>query len=227
MTSVSGPMDGAWTPDGRMLIIMKSGQVRVYRAAPSQTLTFGPTDDATVKAGSPTTSFGSATVVSTDNSPVEHFLLRFGVNGIVGLIVESAKLRYCINSSGAGGDFRALSDPAATWNESTVTWNTAPSGAPEIVASLGTVAVGSWYEIDVTSIVTADGPVSLRVTSPSSNGADYSSKEGASGFAPQLIVTVGGPPIRRSRVIRQAFNSLPPPRLRSTSAGRPPRTTSA
>ncbi|HEU4346361.1 MAG TPA: PQQ-dependent sugar dehydrogenase, partial [Actinoplanes sp.] len=31
VTNVSGPMDVAWTPDGRMLIIGKAGQVRVYR----------------------------------------------------------------------------------------------------------------------------------------------------------------------------------------------------
>jgi len=31
VTSVSGPMDVAWTPDGRMLIINKAGQLRVYQ----------------------------------------------------------------------------------------------------------------------------------------------------------------------------------------------------
>ena len=30
VTTVSGPMDLDWTPDGRMLIINKAGQVRVY-----------------------------------------------------------------------------------------------------------------------------------------------------------------------------------------------------
>jgi hypothetical protein len=32
--------------------------------------------------------------------------------------------------------------------------------------------------------------VGLRVSSTSTNGADYSSKEGAAGLAPQLVVTV-------------------------------------
>ena len=71
-----------------------------------------------------------------------------------------------------------------------MTWNNAPVADAAALASLGTVAAGSWYEVNVTPLVTGDGAVSLRVTSGSSNGADYSSKEGAAGFAPQLVVTV-------------------------------------
>jgi hypothetical protein len=39
--------------------------------------------------------------------------------------------------------------------------------------------------------VTGDGTYSIRIASTSSNGADYSTKEGAAGFAPQLLVTLG------------------------------------
>ena len=50
---------------------------------------------------------------------------------------------------------------------------------------------GNWYEVDVTPLVTGDGAVTLRATSTSSDGADYTSKEGTIGFAPQLVVTLG------------------------------------
>jgi hypothetical protein len=42
----------------------------------------------------------------------------------------------------------------------------------------------------VTSLVTGDGPVSIRVDSTSNNGVDYSSKENSNNNAPQLIVTL-------------------------------------
>ena len=45
--------------------------------------------------------------------------------------------------------------------------------------------------VDLTSFVTGDGVVSLRVSSTNSNGADYASKEGAATTRPQLIVTTG------------------------------------
>jgi hypothetical protein len=60
------------------------------------------------------------------------------------------------------------------------------------VATLGKVNSGTWYEIDLTSLVTGDGTWSLRVTSTTSNGADYTSDEGSAGFRPQLLITVGG-----------------------------------
>ena len=74
------------------------------------------------------------------------------------------------------------------WSESTVTWNNAPatdgSVAPVVV---GSVSAGTTIEVDVTPLLNGN-VLSLRVTSPSSNGADYSSKEGAA--PPQLAVIV-------------------------------------
>jgi hypothetical protein len=52
------------------------------------------------------------------------------------------------------------------------------------------VVSGTWYEVDVSSLVTGDGTYSLEITSPSANGVAYSSKEGTAGLAPQLVVTL-------------------------------------
>jgi hypothetical protein len=111
------------------------------------------------------------------------------VSGVKGRPIASAKLRlYNVDSSNKGGDFRRVADN--TWSEATVTWGNAPSATSGILASLGAVNANTWYEVDMTSLITGDGTYSLRVTSTSSNNADYSSKEGAPGFAPQLIVTI-------------------------------------
>jgi len=50
------------------------------------------------------------------------------------------------------------------------------------------VTTGNWYEVDLTSLISGDGTYSLRISSTSSDGADYSSKEGAN--PPQLVVTL-------------------------------------
>jgi len=89
-----------------------------------------------------------------------------------------------VDPSDNGGDFYRTAD---AWNQGTVTWRNAPAPDTARIASLGSVSAGVWYEIDVTSVIVGDGVVSLRVSSLSSNGADYSSKEGAN--PPQLVIS--------------------------------------
>ena len=162
-----------------------SNTATVTTPAGAETLTFSPTDDAFVRLDAPDSNFGSAGSLEVDNSPVKNVLLKFSVSGLNVRAVSSAKLRvWCVDSSSSGGRFQRT---ANTWDEGTVTWNRAPAGGSD-VASLGSVSSGRWYELDVTSLVTGDGVFSLRTTSSSSDGADYSSKEGTA--APQLVVTV-------------------------------------
>ena len=65
-----------------------------------------------------------------------------------------------------------------------------PSADSNILANLGKVSVNTWYEVDVTSFVNGDGSYSLKVGSTNSDGAYYSTKEGATVFAPQLVITI-------------------------------------
>jgi hypothetical protein len=149
-------------------------------------LTFTPVEDAYVASGSPTTNYGSATTLQVDNSPIKHFLIKFNVSGLTGKQISSAKLRlYNVDAASKGGDFYAVNDTA--WQEETITWNNAPAALTNLLASLGSVSANNWYEIDITSLVTGDGTYSLRISSTSSDGADYSSKEGIN--PPQLVIT--------------------------------------
>lgn len=131
--------------------------------------------------------YGAATSLQVDNSPVKHILIKFTVSGLNGKQVSNAKLRfYNLDPSSKGGDFYAVSDNS--WQQATVTWNNAPAALTTQLASLGAVSAGNWYEIDLTSLITGDGTYSLRISSTSSDGADYSSKEGTN--PPQLVITV-------------------------------------
>jgi hypothetical protein len=50
----------------------------------------------------------------------------------------------------------------------------------------GAVATGTWVDIDVTSAVTGNGTYSFMATSPSTNTAQFSSREVAN--APSVVV---------------------------------------
>ena len=166
-----------------------SGIASVSTPSAGATLIFAPVADAYIRPDYPNNNFGSATTLLVDGSPVKHFLVKFAVSGVGPGAIASAKLRlYAVNGSSRGGDFYRVAD--TTWGEASVTWNTAPAADRLPLASLGAVAVNSWYEVDVTSLVAGDGIYSLRVTSTSSDGADYTSREGTAAFIPQLVVTL-------------------------------------
>jgi len=177
---------------------------------PPDVYTFLPTDDAYLQADLPDANFGSATSVQVDGSPQQDFLMKFSVLGLNGRSPTNAQLRlYAVNGSNRGGDFRRTAE--TSWSEALVTWNDAPEGDAVPIATLGPVSVNTWYEVDLTSLVTGDGIVSLRVTSTSSDGADYSSSEGAAQFAPELVVTVPADPNAPTRTPTPIPTSTPTP----------------
>ena len=110
---------------------------------------------------------------------------------VFGKVVDGMDVdnKIAATPTGSGGQFYRATSTA--WSESTVTWQTAPSADPALLTSLGPVSSGSWYEVDLTSLVVGDGTYSLRVSSSSSDGAHYASKERTGGVAPQLVVTTG------------------------------------
>lgn len=164
-------------------------QVTVTNNSTATTLTFIPTDDATIESGSASSNFGSASKIEVDDSPKQQMLIRFSVSGVGGRTVRDARLRlYNVNASDRGGDFYRVSDN--DWNEQTVTWSSAPAADAAPIASLGPVSRDSWVEVDVSPLVTGDGIYSMRVDSTSRNGASYSSKETGT-HAPELVVSVG------------------------------------
>jgi hypothetical protein len=148
--------------------------------------------DATVDQSLPGTNFGAATALGTDNSPVKRFLMRFDVSSVAGQSDISVRLRvFCTNASGKGGDLRLLT---SSWSESTVTWNTPVTFSSTVTATLGSVSAGNWYEFDVTGLLGSGSTLDLIVTTTSSDGADYASREASSGNGPRLVVSTGATP---------------------------------
>jgi hypothetical protein len=122
---------------------------------------------------------------------VDDFLLSFNLSTTGCSTVTSATLRLTDKADGSvkGGDFYTT---ASGWNESTVKWSNAPARGV-LLNSLGAVASGGTYTVDVTKGVTAvNGEVDFRVSTTNGDGAHYYSREGAAGnssLTPQLTVT--------------------------------------
>jgi chitodextrinase len=170
-----------------------SNTATVTTGPPDDVLTFGPSDDAHIDGAFPTKNFGTAVSMKVDGSPLKDILMKFPVSGLSNRQVVSAKLSlYCVDSSNDGGHVHRVRDNS--WSEQTVTWNTSPPGDAAEVTEFSDVDAGKWYTVDVTPLVTGDGLVSMRLNSAVTNGAEYSTKEGTAGFAPQLVVKVATAP---------------------------------
>jgi uncharacterized repeat protein (TIGR01451 family) len=156
--------------------------------AASRTVALSSAADTYVRADLPANNYGATATMVTDADPRKDFLMKFNVAGVGTAEVVGATLRiYCVGGAVVtGGEFHGA---ASNWTESTVNWNTTPAADPITLSSLGPVSAGNWYELDVTPLVTGDGTYTVRASSTSGDGADYSTKEGASGYAPQLLVT--------------------------------------
>jgi chitodextrinase len=153
---------------------------------PSLTNTFTPTADAYIWQDKPNNNYGTSAALNVDGSPAKRSMLRFHVAGVGPNGVASAKLRlYVSNPSVAGGDIRLVT---GSWAETSVTWNTSPTFG-STVATLGKVSSGIWYEINVTSVVTANGDFNFGIVSANSDAVTYVSREGTSTQRPQLVVT--------------------------------------
>ncbi|MCA1708070.1 MAG: DNRLRE domain-containing protein [Actinobacteria bacterium] len=148
--------------------------------------------DTYVNSTTPDTNYGTSGQLDVDNSPVRRTFIKFTVSGIpISEAVTAAKLRLHVDNisnggSPNGGIVQTMS--SSSWSETAVTWNNQPSIDGTPLGSLGSVLPNSWYEVDVTSRVTGNGTFSFGLTSSSSDGAYYDSRE-TGATAPQLVVT--------------------------------------
>jgi chitodextrinase len=158
----------------------------VTTPSPAGSVTVMISADTLVRADKPTTNYGAAIGVEVDGSPQKAILLQANVSGLNGRGILSARLYlYCIDPSTVGGEVHRM---PTTWSESTVTWNTTPAADPGVVATLGPVNSGSWYQLDLTGAIEGDGTYAFMIVSTSSNGADYVSREGAPALRPSLLL---------------------------------------
>ena len=156
-------------------------------AADNTQLIFTPIADAYVNQSSPSANYGGATQLRIDGSPLVYSYLRFSVSGLAGRPISKAIFQIYANSSSNGG-YQVHQVNNNSWAENTINFTNAPS-FNDILASSGPIASGHWIQVDVTSLITGEGPVSLALTDPGVTAVSLASRE-TNTNAPQLIVTV-------------------------------------
>jgi chitodextrinase len=163
----------------------QSSPVSVTTPPMSSTLSFSVEADTYVNSGSPTSNYGSATVWRVDGSPDLHAYLRFTVQGLAGYPIQNAYLLvYANTSSSIGINTLAVADN--TWDEKTVTYNTAPL-LGTLLGSSGAFISGSWVSFDVTPYITGEGTYSFGITTPGSSTLSFAAKESGINAA-QLVI---------------------------------------
>ena len=169
-----------------------TGTVTVTIApTPTTSLTFSPTDDATVWATKPDTNYGAEPMVEIDKGSQgldKQALLKFAVTGVSGSVTAAEIRLYVTNPSSSGGSLRGVSD--TTWSQATVTWRSKPAIDGALLSTAGAASFGSWVSFDVTSAIAGNGLYSFAITPNSFDGVDYSSMEAQSN-RPVLVVDYG------------------------------------
>lgn len=168
-------------------------------AGASVTQSFVAAADAYVSSADPSTNFGSDTGLVVDDAPpggnarVAHAYLRFNVEGL-DAPVTSATLRLFALAGDKGG-FDVSGVPDTSWLEDEITWNNAPARAAGVDAS-GGFESGSWVSVDVTSLVSGNGPVAVELRSSWTwSPMELASREDGGSRAPKLVVeTTAVPP---------------------------------
>ncbi|HSM39105.1 MAG TPA: DNRLRE domain-containing protein, partial [Candidatus Limnocylindrales bacterium] len=176
-----------------LLALAVSGAVFPAPSVSAAEATFSPDADTYVDSSKPTRNFGSRNEFRVDGSPTLNSYIRFNVTGATDF--SSARLSLYIRSNASSGvEIRSVSDTG--WDESTMTWDDAPPIGP-IVATSAPASAGTRVEVDVSGLVTQNGPVSFAVTTSDSTAVAIRSRE--SNDVPQLIVG-GGPPANQDPV---------------------------
>jgi hypothetical protein len=143
-----------------------------------------------------------------------------------GSIIRATLKVYNNSTASSGYDVRGVADN--TWGETSITYNNKPT-VGSVLRSVTSVASGTWASIDVTPLVKGNGLVGLALTTSSSTGKSFGSRESAN--KPQLVVDSTGGTVATSTPTNTptatpvgAATSTPTPTPTSTPVSAPTNT---
>jgi hypothetical protein len=165
-----------------------AGTTATHDAPPPRTsATFAITGDAYVDQARPSTNFGSATRLLVDGDTGRgldrHAYLKTRVSGISG-IVDRAVLRLWVTNTTKDGP--RVQPTTTTWSGGSITWRNRPAATGHSSSDAGRIAAGGWVDLDVTTIVRADGAYGFLLHPTSGDGLSLESLQGP--HPPRLIV---------------------------------------
>jgi hypothetical protein len=110
--------------------------------------------------------------------------LRFNLTGLNGTVIKATLRIYANSASTSGIQAHGVID--TNWGEKTITYANAPAMSG-VVSTSTAVKANSWVEMNVTSLVSANGLLSLAVTTSGATAINLASRESGAN-APQLVV---------------------------------------
>ena len=160
------------------------------------TFTFHPVADSYVNSSSPGQNYGTSSQLRADGSPDVRSYLRFDLQGMSGTVADATLKIYTNSGSSTGFDVRDVAD--SSWGESSITYSNAPL-VGSVAGSSGSFGAGSWTDIEVTSLISGNGVVSVAVTTTGSTAMSLASRED-NGMDPPgtpvkptlVVITAGG-----------------------------------
>jgi hypothetical protein len=155
-------------------------------SAASTSVSLKPVADTWVNPGAPSTNYGTGTSLRVDGSPVWTAYLRFDLSGVSGGVAHADLRLYPTSSSRAGLSVHSVA--GTTWGETSTTAANAPALGSGAVSS-GRLTTGQTSVVNVTSLVSGHGLVSLALSDNDATAISLASRE--STHPPVLVVTTG------------------------------------
>ena len=150
------------------------------------TTTFNPVADDYVDGSPPASNFGGLVQLRVDASPDVLSYLRFNVTGLTGTVTNATLRVYTTSSANTVGyDVFGVADNL--WTETGLNYNNKPALAATKTGSSTKPVTNAYTTVDVTPLVSGNGPVNLALRTTSSTALALSSKEAAN--KPELVVT--------------------------------------
>jgi Calcineurin-like phosphoesterase len=148
--------------------------------------------DAKVQADMPDTNYGTATALAargpSATSPQQRSYIQVTVSGLSGR-PASARLdlySYAVSTTGI-----QVSTAGNSWTEREITWNNAPAvGA--LVATVSPLTSNTTASADVSSVVTGNGTYTFVITTTSTTGKTFASRE-VTANPPTLVLDTSAP----------------------------------
>jgi hypothetical protein len=146
--------------------------------------------DSYAAADTPAATFGTATALYADASPLKVTYLKFDLSSLAGKTVTAATLRIRTTSNASSGSPgpQLIKVAPSTWDEATLTFDNRPTPGAQ-AGQLGATSANTAYDVTLTpSAVAVGGPFTLAIDPQNSDAFYINSRETAT--PPQLVLTV-------------------------------------
>ena len=176
-----------------VLVLLAATMLLAAAALPGRavagTYTFAAVADTYSKSTEPSSSFGTSVRTSTQSgSQLRRAYLRFDVRIPSGEVVSGAALRLFTLTPGPreGVQLRGVSD--TRWGETTLTWGNQPAVSSTVSSSQVSYSSDTYVSWDATPLITGAGPVSMGLTTSTTDWIGFATREEVASKRPQLVV---------------------------------------